>query len=559
MTTYKTSLDVVRTCGTNAVFDEAVGTIGAWATVAGFDVPNDLSAKTADASPWGHGQERLVATDLMRRDDGRRAWAMEADWPDETYRQRRWHLYVGLDETDDRSCTLAVRETCYTWPGWFGWEPKPPDPDVPGVVAALAGDVGLSLLAGTMHVTGHATMVDTLTAARTLARDLLDRERGMPVIVVRNRYDGSWPLTEPDALAASLAGLADVRLLDGHDYDVRRAFDSLFVRDSPSWSYRCNPGFMRVYQPGLDLTDDSRNEAGRHRFYTESTLASILSRPDGERELARQVRRALGRLVADVDVASIADVEALRRDAASHALAARVDGLRGRLADAANDGDLRRQIGEWQQIAESYAQENERLRARHDVLPSAWDVRRVERENERLRARERELMAPYEALSALSSMPSDVDGALTLACEVWPTRLVALPDAHDSARGFDAVTVDEAWQALRAMAVTLWPMLYGDDEGPDVEGRFKRASGFQLALREGATTRSDAACRRLREHAYHGRTILCEAHVKGHNDSSPTKAFRIYFARDDARRLLVIGHCGRHLDTARARRAANGL
>lgn len=558
-TTYKTSLDVVRARGRDAVFDEAIGTMGAWAAVEGLDVPDGFATGTGIESPWGHGQEGLVATDLAQGPDGRRVWAMEADRQDGTYRQRRWHLYVGLEETDDRSCTLAVRQTCYTWPGWVGWEPKPPDPDVPGIVSVMDGDANLSLLAGTMPVTGHATMVDTLTAVRTLVADLTDHERGMPIIVVRNRCDGSWPLSEPDALAASLAGLADVRLLDGHDYDVRREFDSLFLRDTPSWSYRCNAGFVRVYQPGLDLTDGSRTEVGRHRFYNEGTLAAMLARPDGERELARQVRRALGRLVADVGVASIADVEAMRREATSRSLAGRVDALRRRLADATDTDALRAQIDEWQQIAESYAEENERLRERHEELPSVWDVRRVERENERLRARERELEAPYDALSGLTRMPADVDGALALACAVWPTRLVALPDAHDSARAFDGVGVDEAWSALRAMAMVLWPMLYGDDSGPDVEGRFQRASGFQLAMREGATTRANASLRRLREHAYQGRTILCEAHVKGHNDSSPTRAFRIYFARDDARRLLVIGHCGRHLDTARSTRAANGL
>lgn len=48
---------------------------------------------------------------------------------------------------------------------------------------------------------------------------------------------------------------------------------------------------------------------------------------------------------------------------------------------------------------------------------------------------------------------------------------------------------------------------------------------------------------------YHGQTVSIAPHIKGHS-GNPKDNIRLHYYADAERRLIVIGHCGAHLETA---------
>lgn len=83
----------------------------------------------------------------------------------------------------------------------------------------------------------------------------------------------------------------------------------------------------------------------------------------------------------------------------------------------------------------------------------------------------------------------------------------------------------------------------------------KNETGFELALKEGSQTKKNGKMMDKRSVEYDGKEYSMQMHVKGRN---PKIGFRLYCEPDKERGIIVIGHCGHHLETAgTARRAVN--
>lgn len=145
--------------------------------------------------------------------------------------------------------------------------------------------------------------------------------------------------------------------------------------------------------------------------------------------------------------------------------------------------------------------------------------------------------------AALEGVPKTPADALALAAALWPDRLAVLPSAVKSSEGFGGST-DETWDLLRAMATVLHPMLFDGEREANVQLAFQNATGYELSLTEGSDTRAHGELMALRDFTYEGRTVRCEAHVKGR---AQNPALRIHFWPDPDRKLIVIGYAGDHL------------
>ena len=121
------------------------------------------------------------------------------------------------------------------------------------------------------------------------------------------------------------------------------------------------------------------------------------------------------------------------------------------------------------------------------------------------------------------------------------------PNAEKTAREFAMGDMRETWAALRDMAVVLYPLVFGD-ESVDIPARFEERSTLRLALSEGPMTAKDPALMRLRKLDYNGRVVDMSAHVKGRSIEGQSP-LRVHFYPDHDKKLLVIGHCGKHLPT----------
>ena len=151
------------------------------------------------------------------------------------------------------------------------------------------------------------------------------------------------------------------------------------------------------------------------------------------------------------------------------------------------------------------------------------------------------------ALFDTLEFPQTPLGALLLAKRAFPDKLHVHPNAEKTAREFAMGDMRETWAALRDMAVVLWPLIFGE-ESVDIPARFEERSVLRLALSEGPMTAKDPSLMRLRRLEYNGRVVDMSAHVKGRaiEGQSP---LRVHFYPDHEKKLLVIGHCGKHLPT----------
>ena len=146
-------------------------------------------------------------------------------------------------------------------------------------------------------------------------------------------------------------------------------------------------------------------------------------------------------------------------------------------------------------------------------------------------------------------LPQTPAEAVDLAARAFADRLLVLPAARKSAEDFTSGSTAEVWDALRSMAVVLYPLII-NQEGGHVAKRFQDQTGFELTLRDMKLNKRNQTFARLRTVEYKGKTHDMTAHVKGHSNK-PGETLRVHFFADYEEGKLVIGHCGEHLPTAK--------
>jgi hypothetical protein len=154
-------------------------------------------------------------------------------------------------------------------------------------------------------------------------------------------------------------------------------------------------------------------------------------------------------------------------------------------------------------------------------------------------------------LRALREQPGDLPTALDTICRVFPTRVRATARARRSAETASMNVpreVRNVWRVLHALATTLYDLVFADIPIGDLPSRFRNLTGIELAITEGQQTKRDDRLMLLRRDVDdRGEPIDITPHLK--LGDHPPRLLRVHFAVDRERRLLIVGHCGDHLDT----------
>ena len=117
----------------------------------------------------------------------------------------------------------------------------------------------------------------------------------------------------------------------------------------------------------------------------------------------------------------------------------------------------------------------------------------------------------------------------------------ALSSATESDRaGFQRGA--KALELLRTLAGDYWRTLV--EGGGDQQGR-QHFGKFGFAAKESDTLSVEGKNRRT--FRYKGKDLLMEKHLKLGVKDSPAETLRIHFELVQAERLIIIGHCGKHL------------
>lgn len=501
----------------------------------------------------------------------RRLWAMEYDEQDQKLRFRRWHTSVGLCSGEEGETRVNVRISYYAKPGYIGRSGFVPFANVPKFVREMIGLRAYQCCVGETVLEGHETYLTGDDFGRAFADSLTSSQRELPLILMCTDERGATPVWDAEEFAKKLAGMANVYVADWRDPELKDSLFSLFVRGEASFNYRCGPAMLRVYRPGIDLSDASgwRDSPFFPKARIDEACGGDESRPEKFIEI---IAKSLGRAILSDgdDVLEISDVERAKALENARKLGEQYRELKSRSVITISAGQapgededvssLKVELVEWQSIADVYSASYDKEVSRAEELKGKCSdlsnkasslSYRLQEANARvddLQEENASLAHSASVISSLEHIPTCLADELQLAERLWPSRIAVLPEAYASARGYPA-DLDEAWRMLSAMANTLWK-LHFSEESVDISGEFYLRTKFKHALSESGFTKTNGGLMRLRKRTYMGREIDISPHVKG--KSGPRdEVFRIYYCPDAETRLLVIGHAGPHLPTSR--------
>ncbi|HWQ14635.1 MAG TPA: hypothetical protein VNL77_17695 [Roseiflexaceae bacterium] len=472
-----------------------------------------------------------IATMLHRGAGGAaHAWALAYTRPDVHDQLLRWHIDLAVSR-EGEGWRFALASSTMRDLG-AGEDAPPPEPAMPYVVQKVLSDARFICDGPAGWSLGPQPQRLAPGQAHRLLDALTARGRLHPVVYVSR---GSAALPDVARLAAQLAGAAPVIVATTPALDAE--LDHLLPK-----GFRTVGGAVRVYLPGIDLADPA--DAQRHRYLPAEDVAS------GGREAVARIIQAVLR----ANVVTFQDWPTTIRDVQTLAREARLSELR-----------LRAETDQAQQAAYIALLEetNAALTAERTSLQAALDrldVALADREATIRRliftaqgAQPVARPAPAApALHALREFPKTLPAMLDLIAGLFPDRVRvterALASAEVAAIGATR-EVRLCWRVLHALATDLYDLVFADAPVGDLPRRFQERTGIELALSESSATQANPRLMALRRSIDdEGLPIDITPHLKV--GDRPPRMLRVHFAIDRARRLLIVDHCGDHLETA---------
>ena len=504
-------------------------------------------------------------------------WALDYDEPDTRGESAglHWHTSVGV-VSRGASAVVNVRVSTYVAPGVLGFAPSLPGSTTPSFMKRLLDpSMPFRCYVGTTMVRPWSTTLTLDCFESDFVANLLDPGRELPIMLVMRDAEGEQP-TDVRDLAIKCRGLANVYDGDGSNQELCDRLGELFVKGDRSGHFGCGPGVVRIYQPRVDF--EAKGDQHRHRYFTPDvvraqgypfnemlrqsltrnwersdefmvTCADVVSRERRAHlvdnlDRSRRFEAELAEYKQLLD-ASEAEFDEKRRD--YDGLESNYKSLRFRYDELLAEYHTLK--AEYEELSEIFLSEDteddaNQLRGRLAVVTHDLADAISERDDarERLSVLERE----NEVFMSLDHLPDTLPQMLALIRDMYPTRVVVLPEAEESAEDFSMPEPDICWQILKTVPTTLWSLHFEEDV-PNVLDEFRARTGFVLAASEGKMTNKDPKLARLREREYEGRTIDISWHVKKKTDNAKGKCFRLHYWPDPDRKVIVIGHCGDHL------------
>ena len=560
-------------------------------------------------------ESTLVETDSHDAGDIQ-AWAMELNERDAKLRGRRWDTLAGVRRTAE-GCVLYVENRFYTLIDYLGPEPKRPVPSTPAFVKSIIKSKNLVCMDGVTEVASRYEQADTPRDVNRLRESLQDPDRKLPIVVVASNDYGEYAVS-PEDLSKQLIGMAHVFEFDWTRTYARQELKRMVLTEDLPREYEFNSGTVTVYAPSYEPKFARRRTTSHPRCnqFTRADISTVTEgEPEHFDVILRRSFMRRGVAANAGDVRRPADIQGLRMR--QHAEERRRDAERLRKsADDSNRGYFRTreeyenyqtklreaqatatskseelqqltktnrqlmelmkesdskvekaeaQVAEWTKLADGFADEADAERNKAEELERLlaektgecdWLQQSVDSIAMSKKTLEGELEAVRKernVLGMIDHFPKNLYETLRLAQDAWPSKLVILDEAFDSAKTFGGSSLDEEWQIIRSIPTDLWDIYFKDDLGNKVADEYRSRSGYELALRETKQTNANREMMKQRKRMYRGTEIDITPHVKGRS-SRPADAFRVNFYVDRERRVIVIGHCGAHLDTSGTRR-----
>lgn len=473
-------------------------------------------------------------------------WSARMQIQDRSAPERFWRTDVGVTARGEGRYTVAITVMNFLRPGYMGAEPPAPSFSAPQITERLLADYWRPH-SGDLPLT-NGPLWFRADEVPYIINLLQSRQRRCPIVWVSRERTYRDPIVAPHGLTSKIAGAAAI--LVSCDGDAEAA-----LIDALPYKFRAVDGMVRIYQPGARLEDEW--DAGRHRYYSRAQIEEL-----GASQVAVEIIRALTRrmdLGRHDGVFSIEDVRDRHR--------------RGRLSQLREN---RSETGD-HELIQLLEEDNARLEQLVDDLESEvneLELRVLEAEEkaeENRRQCEQAVSFRVDAEKALAAanrsrdaidtfrkLPTSVLECASIVQALHGQRIVFTENALDSAKdaSFNDVREDlqDVWGLLWGIATDLHELVFDKNlERRALEQEFKARTGFDFSFTESDTTRRDSRLMAKREFTFEGKNFLMEPHAKL-DRSDRNRYLRVHIACDHDRRLIIVNHCGDHLDNAATRK-----
>jgi hypothetical protein len=482
------------------------------------------------------------------------AWVMRFEHYDRDYKQRKWRTDISVTCRDEIHAQLSVKVTRFLNANYLGEEPPIPPSSVPRFVSTILRDDSLKCFVGTRRLDSQAIRL-TPGDGRSLHQFLVSKERILPVVLINLNY--LREVLSPDGLQNVILGSGIV-----YWYDEPTVHSALAYEWGAKYvdHYQCGKDSVRIYLPALSTA--RWLDSNRHRYIPLAKFEGASA------DLLRIISQGIFRITStNLQDGQITDFESLY----FHNQRQRLVQLRQ--AAAASGTRTTEELEYLSALEEENTEVTNKFKEAQNQL-SAEQEQNVflELQLEETQDQLRRSQAQFSAYSITENqykkalgdqqdkrqvwrrLPRTLAEDLRQMAELFPEKIAVLDAAYESAEDAKFQAVHEAHELLFEMANTLHSIFFDADEG-DKEGVFKSSTGFEITMNESSSTKADKRLMNLRKRVYEGQEEDFSPHAKLEKGG---KDLRVHFFVDNLRKLIVIGHCGDHLETAGTARRKNG-
>jgi len=458
-------------------------------------------------------------------------WALEVIHPDSENKNRRWSIEITLSKKDDSLIRFVTTIKHWMVEGYIGSIPDTPPLSVPKYVRSIIEAKGVICRKGDEIVLSTPKFI-RISEGKPLFERIISPDRFLPLIVISKSTSTNTYRISPEQLQSKILGNGNVYLLDNER--VVNELSYFLGTD-----FECFNGSLRIYMPKVRL--DKQTDSFRHRYYSERQLME-----DGFDSVASEMTIGLSRNARTFTLNEIVSVS----DVISESRRYRIQELfSNQPKDQSEEvsllweemDDLSKKLSESESLSSIYDAENEELKQVNSNL--RWKSSQADV----LRDENSELRSKLKAFDSLNKLPNSLSDVVEIMGSSYPSKLVFTEKAIKSAKEYEYGddVYKQAWEILQHMASTLHRIIFDDKPG-DLESAFRDETGYELSMTEGKQTKKDSSLMKLRKVTYRGKEVDITPHVK--DGVKPPNIIRIHFYPDMDHQLIVIGHCGEHID-----------
>ena len=473
-----------------------------------------------------------------------RIWVLKFQHKDSAHPARIWTAFFAIEFLNESMAEISITVTWHLFPGYVGVEPPLPKFSVPRIVKQLLEYDELAIKVGGQRIEADAKKLE-VGQGRDLYQKIISNDRSLPIILINIK---DWPdIIKPGVLQSLLLGSALVYWYNDPSVHQELYYDW----GKQAENFQCIPDSLRIYQLQVNISD--ANDSKRHRFFS---LTDFVNNPETLMSLlVESVLRITGSRLGRGGVQDFDSLDLILQGEKLQQLRQAASSVERSTEESAYIEALEeesykfgRQVSELKTELDRYVEYQilyEESQNQLEVLKDQFsDISKNQKHLSELGKAQEELR------DLLLKYPETLEDALSIISKLNKDRLVVLEDAFDSAKESDFDDLSSAWELLMAMSTTLYDILFKGDEG-NVEKSFKDRTNFDLSMKDSKLLKENAKMMALRRKEYDGKTIEIIPHTKC---DSKGKHLRIHFYIDSQRKLLVIGHCGDHLETPGTKR-----